>query len=115
MGESASVELFSAEVRVLQVGDGQITVSYKDVCAAPEAWHVRDKAPESVRQLDRARQLEMRQQRCTVDLDELERQWREKANGKLAEMRAAQAKSESPTSGDPGHPRDHRFFRCRRP
>ena len=53
-------------------------MSYKSVCAAPESWHIRDKTPESVRQLDRVRQLEMRQQRCEVDLDELERQWREK-------------------------------------
>jgi hypothetical protein len=67
-------------------------VSYKDVCAAPEAWHVRDKTPEAVRQLDRVRQLEMRQQRCTVDLDQLERQWREKANREMTEMLAAQAR-----------------------
>jgi hypothetical protein len=67
-------------------------VSYRDICAAPEAWHVRDKAPDSVRQLDRVRQLELRQQRCTVDLDELERQWREKANLELAAMLDKQAK-----------------------
>jgi hypothetical protein len=36
------------------------TVSFKNVCTAPEYWHVRDKTPESVRQLDRVRQLEMR-------------------------------------------------------
>jgi hypothetical protein len=67
-------------------------VSYKNVCTAPESWHVRDKTPESVRQLDRVRQLEMRQQRCTVDLDELERQWRGKAKRELAETPQAQAK-----------------------
>lgn len=67
-------------------------VLYKDVCTAPEFWHVRDKTPESVRQFDRVRQLELRQQRCTVDLDELEREWREKANREMAEMLAAQAK-----------------------
>ena len=53
-------------------------VRFKAVCAAPEAWHVRDKTPESVRQLGRVRQLEMRQQRCMVDLDELKSKWREK-------------------------------------
>ena len=67
-------------------------VGYKDVCAAPEFWHIRDKAPESVRQLDRVRQLEMRQKRCTVDLEELERQWRKKAERELSEMLQAQAK-----------------------
>jgi hypothetical protein len=35
---------------------------------------------------------EFRQQRCRVDLDELERQWRGKAKNELAEMLKAQAK-----------------------
>jgi hypothetical protein len=65
-------------------------VLYKDVCTAPEFWHVRDKTPESVRQLDRVRQLEMRQQRCKVDLDELWRRWRKKAVRELAKMVMAQ-------------------------
>jgi hypothetical protein len=45
-----------------------------------------------VRQLDRPRQLETRQQRCKVDLDELQRQWREKADNQLAEILKAQTK-----------------------
>jgi hypothetical protein len=67
-------------------------VSFENVCTAPEFWHVRDKTPESVRQLDRVRQLEMRQQRCKVDLDELWRRWRKKAVRELAERVMAQAK-----------------------
>jgi hypothetical protein len=69
------------------------TVSYRNVCTAPESWHVRDKkTPESIRQLERVRQLEMRQQRCEVDLDELWRRWRKKAVRELAERVMAQAK-----------------------
>ena len=36
----------------------------------------------------------MRQRRCKVDLDELERQWREKARSELDEMLKVQAKYE---------------------
>lgn len=42
--------------------------------------------------MDRPRQVEMRLQRCKVDLDELKRQWQEKANSELAEMLKAQAR-----------------------
>jgi hypothetical protein len=39
MGESASVEVLSAEVRVLQVGDGQITLSmYRQLDEATFEW-----------------------------------------------------------------------------
>jgi hypothetical protein len=75
-------------------------VSYKSVCAAPESWHIRDKTPESVRQLDRVRQLEMRQQRCEVDLDELERQWREKAERELDAPGAGQIRRVRSTAAD---------------
>jgi hypothetical protein len=69
------------------------TVSYGNVCAAPEHWHVRDKkTPDSIRQFDRVRQLELRQQRRQVDLDELRRRWRKKAVRELAERVMAQAK-----------------------
>ena len=75
-------------------------MSYKSVCAAPESWHIRDKTPESVRQLDRVRQLEMRQQRCEVDLDELERQWREKAERELDAPGAGQIRRVRSTAAD---------------
>jgi hypothetical protein len=65
--------------------------SYR-ICDAPRSWHVSEKTPKWVRQLDRLSQLEMRQQRCQVDLDELKRQWQEKANSELAEMLKAQAR-----------------------
>ena len=68
------------------------TVSFKNVCAAPEFWHVRDKTPEWVPQLDRVHQLEMRQQCCKVDLAELRRQWRKKAVRELAKVVMAQVK-----------------------
>ena len=68
------------------------TVSCKHVCAAPESWHVRDKTPASIRQLGSVRQLELRQQRCEVDLDELRRRRRKKAVRELAETVMAQAK-----------------------
>jgi hypothetical protein len=53
-------------------------VSYKDVCAAPKFWHMNDKTPDWVREYDRPHQLELRQQRCRADLDELHGQWRNK-------------------------------------
>jgi hypothetical protein len=68
-------------------------VSYR-VCDAPKFWHVNDETPAWVRQLDRPRQVHMRQRRCKVDLDELECQWREKARSELDEMLKVQAKYE---------------------
>jgi hypothetical protein len=44
-----------------------------------------------VRELDRLSQLETRQKRCKVDLDELQRQWREKAEGELVDLLKEQA------------------------
>jgi hypothetical protein len=66
-------------------------LSYRP-CDAPRFWHDRDGTPEWVRQYDRPRQLEIRQRRCKVDLDELESRWQEIARNKLAEMLAAQRK-----------------------
>jgi hypothetical protein len=42
-------------------------------------------------ELDRLSQLETRQKRCKVDLDELKRQWREKAEGELVDLLKEQA------------------------
>jgi hypothetical protein len=61
-------------------------------CDAPRFWHDGDGTPEWVRQYDRPRQLEIRQRRCKVDLDELESQWHDKANAELTEMLKAQAR-----------------------
>jgi hypothetical protein len=65
---------------------------FNRVCHAPQFWRVSDKTPEWGRRLDRLRQLEMRQQRCKVDLDQLKRQWRKKAVHELAEIVKAQVK-----------------------
>lgn len=62
------------------------------ICDAPKHWHVNDETPAWVRQLDRPRQVEMRQQRCKVNLDELKSQWQEKARNELVEMMKAQRK-----------------------
>ena len=64
----------------------------KNVCDAPNFWHDKDGTPEWVREYDRPRQLELRQQRCQVDLGELESQWQKKANSQLARLLEAQAK-----------------------
>jgi hypothetical protein len=64
----------------------------KRVCDAPRLWHVNDGTPAWVRELDRPRQVEMRQRRCKVNLDELTRQWQEKADSQLHKMLKAQAK-----------------------
>ena len=54
-----------------------------DVCQAPRFWHINDETPAWLCRLDRPRQVQMRQRRCNVDLDELKRQWREKAESEL--------------------------------
>ena len=63
-----------------------------EVCDGPKFWHIKDKTPTWVRELDRPRQVETRQRRCKVDLDELKRRWREKARSQLYEMLKAQAR-----------------------
>jgi hypothetical protein len=64
----------------------------KRVCDAPYFWHDKDGTPEWVREYERPRQLELRQQRCQVDLGELESQWQEKANSQLADLLEARAR-----------------------
>jgi hypothetical protein len=62
------------------------------VCNGPRFWHVNDETPAWVRRLERPRQLELRLQRCKIDLGYLEGQWREIAKAELDKRLMLQAK-----------------------